>query len=348
MRRIVLFLMPLIFGIISIAFGVMTGITSHQVTYQQGTKGVIAHFLAAQTTAYLQMQGSPTLYIIHEQDFTPQINGVQTFTDGETVSFTYTTSETTPINVTSKIGTHLVGTADTIVAITAYDPNQPTHALQIFMTAQYSKHLQGYYVNNWILGGGLLAAGFALCGISLLFMRPKKQAALNIQDQPSLAPEEMLFSQDTRLPYTMPSSSTSGTYPPFPQQGFVSQPAIAEQAATPSAPHQFFPQRAFQLPTQPQAQPQASHVQMGQPSQPVQGRRSLLSYASQPGPQSMPQTQAPQSLYPIAEQTSATAQEQHAQLSFPNYPQLPFPPYVAPEEHDITKTQQYPNPPSQQ
>ncbi len=354
MRRILLFLTPLIFGIVSVIFGIIIGTTSHQVTYQQGKKGVIAHFLATQTTGYLQMQGSSTLYVIQEQNFTPPINGVQTFTDGETISFTYTTDETVAIDVTSKIGTHLVGTASTIVAITAYDPNQQTQAQQIFMTTQYSQHPQGYYHNNWGLGGALLLAGLVLCGLSILLMRPTKKTISSNQIPPLVTPEVSAVAQNMRQPTTQ-VSSPSGTHQFLPSS-FAAQPITVEQPSSPSGTHQFLPS-SFQSPTQ-HTQPislppvPTSHTQMGLPSQPItKTRRSLLSYASQAQQPSLPiqQSQQTPAAPPQQAQLSAPAWPTiPPQLPFPSYPQVPFPPSSFQEESDMPLLQQPYNPPSQQ
>jgi hypothetical protein len=163
----------------------IVGVVSPNIVYQNVGQGSIAHYLSSDGTGYLQLTNSPTLYIVNEKDFTPIINGIKTFADGDTISLVYQPNATTDIDVKSNIGTHLVGSAFRVVEITRTD----TNGQQIFTTPNYSQHPQGYSQNNWGkgysqnnwgIGIGIMIVGLLLIGGSFFLPRKKPQAGFSI------------------------------------------------------------------------------------------------------------------------------------------------------------------------
>ena len=156
-------------AILALAWGLFTGFTSHTVVFQSSAPGIIAHYLSGQSTAtgYLQMMGGSELYVVDEHAFTPVLHGVQTLENGDAISFVFESNQSTPIDVRSHTGTHLVGSAHRIVEITFYGAQQVT----VYKTMEYAHHPQGYYQNNWLPGGALALGGLVWLAVAFLFRR---------------------------------------------------------------------------------------------------------------------------------------------------------------------------------
>lgn len=170
MRRSALFFFMLILGAAALAGGLFLGSSSHQVTYQNVGRGIIAHYLVGQGTGYLQMTNTSTPYIVRESDFMPRITDTTTFHDGDIVSFIYDSGATTYIDQQSVLKTHLTGNAYTIVQITHYVGNDQT----TYTSATYLQHPENFYQNNWFpLGAVPLAVGILLIAIAFLLPRKK-------------------------------------------------------------------------------------------------------------------------------------------------------------------------------
>ncbi|SRR5258708_1890195 len=166
----------IILGVLAVLIGLVVGIVSPNIVYQNVGQRGIAHYLSSDGTGYLQLTNGPTLFVINEKDFTPTINGINTFADGDTISLVYQTNDTTDIDVKSSIGTHLVGSAFRVVEITRTD----TNGQQIFTTPNYSQHPQGFSQNNWGIGIGIIIVGLLLIGGSFFLPRKKPQAGFSI------------------------------------------------------------------------------------------------------------------------------------------------------------------------
>ncbi|GAC1358078.1 MAG: hypothetical protein NVS4B11_13370 [Ktedonobacteraceae bacterium] len=154
-------------GVVLLLAGLIYGLGSRHVEYKSVAQGSIAHYLSANGSGYLQMVGNPSLYIVHEDNFSPKI---ATFADSDTISFVYDPSETTSIDVSSTLGTHLTGTASKVVEIIFSD----TDGQKVYTTPEYTSNPQGYDHNQWIVGIALLVLGLLLAGSS--FFLPKKKA----------------------------------------------------------------------------------------------------------------------------------------------------------------------------
>ncbi len=208
-------------GIVLAGAGVFMGVSSHQIAYQTVGQGSIAHYLADDTTGYLQMSNSSTLYIVNEKDFSPAINGTTTFQDGDTISFIYEPGSTTDIDATSSLGTHLQGTAYKVVQIT----RTSTGAAQQFVTSEYTQNPNGFYQNNWPIGIAMLLGGLLLAGLSfflpgLLAGRKKQAAGYGMTPSPSM---NMMGGQPGTNPYQQPYQGP-GQYPGQAEQYGYGQP----------------------------------------------------------------------------------------------------------------------------
>ncbi len=145
-------------GMLLIICGLLYGFDSHTITYKVMGQGNIEHYISApgSRAGYLQMTGSPTLYLTHENDFAPIIDGTSTLQDGAVISFVYQTDSTTPINETSDIGTHLEGDAYTVEQVTLFVTGSRP---QVFTSSDYSAHPTGYKDNHWPIGLPLAGVG---------------------------------------------------------------------------------------------------------------------------------------------------------------------------------------------
>lgn len=222
MRRTSGFYSLLFIGIILIGVGLYTGTTSHQVTYQTVSNGVIGHFLADDEKGYLQLKGYDDLYVIDQKNFTPVIKGISTFQNGDNVSFVYAPSETESVDVKS-IYSHLQGTGAKVVEITLISDNGNK---QNFNSKEYQDSPKGYYQNNWLMGGGLAALGFLLALVA--FFVPKSNPAkegFSIGTPPAgpggyPQPQPGYPQPDGPPPYGGQYPPMQPGYPPPPQQGY--------------------------------------------------------------------------------------------------------------------------------
>lgn len=213
-QRSAAFFVVLALGAVLIITGLIYGLGSRQVNYKSVGQGSIAHYLSSEGTGYLQMSGSSSLYVVHEDNFTPKLSS---FADGDTISFVYDPSDTTPVDVTSTLNTHLLGTASKVVEITSTDTGggQKTYA-----TPEYTQHPQGYNMNRWLVGAGLLVVGLLMAIGSFFLPRKKAQAGFSITPAP-LAGVPM-GTQPPVVPYQgpqqYPQPPNAPNYPPQPEQ----------------------------------------------------------------------------------------------------------------------------------
>lgn len=233
----------IIIGALVLIGGLIYGANSHNVAYQSVSPGSVAHFLSGDSgTGYLQMSGSPKLYVLNESDFIPAINGTNTFGDGDNISFVYRTDGTTDIDQTSTIGTHLAGPAYTVVELTVFSSN----GQQVFKTSNYSQNPDGFYQNNWLVGGAIAFVGLII--LALAFILP---SVLKKKQQPAYNAATMgMGLQGQPNPYQQPNS------PPY-QQPFQPpiQPPYQQPYQDPARYGQYPPQQPGQYPPSPYGQP---------------------------------------------------------------------------------------------
>lgn len=259
MRRSRWFFVLIIVGILLIIVGIVTGASSRSSTYKRVTRGVIAHYLSADGTGYLQLDSSPDLYVVHEGNFTPVVNGTSTFQDGDTVSLVADPKDTTNIDKTSTIGTHLIGSAANVVQIVAFsDTGQPKTT---YTTNAYNQDQNGYTQNNWAIGGVLIVLGLLMAVGAFFLPRRKPQPGFGVTPGvPGMG------QQQVANPYNAPYQGG----PPYQGQ----QPYPGQ-----------FGQQGQQVP--PYQQPAAPYPDANNPyGQPQQGQ--YPPYPAQPGQQGQP------------------------------------------------------------
>ncbi len=119
-------------GVVVALTGIIIGLSSHQVEYQLIRQGNIDNYILGDGIDYLELNTRPSLFILTEADFTPKFNN--NILSNSTISLVYKADDTTDINVTSLMGTHLIGKAYKVVEI-ADSTNEP----KTYITSQYTK-----------------------------------------------------------------------------------------------------------------------------------------------------------------------------------------------------------------
>ena len=187
MVRLLIFLFT---GLLCAICGLIIGLSSHQVTYRNTEREIVAHFLSGGSSSsnrigYLQMVNDAKLYIINEDDFSPAVKD-NSFGDGDTISFIYRPMDTTSINVSAtNTSTHLQGPAFTVEQFSVLPSGgSNSSGAQTYTGSEYSKNPKGFYQNNWLLGAGPLAVGLILIVVGLVLQllpaRKKIQADVNV------------------------------------------------------------------------------------------------------------------------------------------------------------------------
>jgi len=163
-------------GFVTLLTGLLYGFSSQTVTYQHTQQAPIAHFLSANGVGYMQMAGNSLLYIIREDDFRPLINE-NSFGDGDVISLTYDPSATTSIDVSSHMGTHLVGDASKVVEITLLT----TNGLTTFVTPDYTQHQNGYSINRWPIAAAIILLSLLIAGLATYINTARKRNTSNVE-----------------------------------------------------------------------------------------------------------------------------------------------------------------------
>jgi hypothetical protein len=193
---VVRLLIFLVTGLLCAIVGLFIGLSSHQVTYHNAGKEIVAHFLSGGSSSsnrigYVQMLNDANLYIVNEDDFSPPVKD-NSFGDGDTISLIYRPMDTTSINVSAtNTSTRLQGSAFTIVQFTVLPSGGiNSSGAQTYTSSEYSKNPSGFYQNNWLLGAGPLAVGLLLIivGFILQFLRSRKK----MQPEVNVAPPIMV------------------------------------------------------------------------------------------------------------------------------------------------------------
>lgn len=156
----------ILIGILFIVCGLIYGAIPHQTPYQSIPKSFIAHYLSGRGTGYMQLEKSPTLYIVNEGEFLPAFSADYLNHGQILVSFLYRTDETTNIDASSDNNVHLVGPAYTIEQIKLYLKfGQPP---EVFSTHAYFQNPDGYYQHYWMTGITLSLLGSISIGLGLI------------------------------------------------------------------------------------------------------------------------------------------------------------------------------------
>jgi hypothetical protein len=164
-------------GIILTLSGLIYGAIPHQTPYQNIPKSFIAHYLSGRGIGYMQLEKSPTLYIVNEGEFLPAFSADYLNHGQIVISFLYRTDETTSIDASTGNNVHLAGPAYTVEQIKLYLKfGQPP---EVFSTHEYFQNPDGYYQHNWMAGIALSLVGLIFIGLGFFMTvrrgRKKKQ-----------------------------------------------------------------------------------------------------------------------------------------------------------------------------
>jgi len=168
----------------------MYGAIPQKTSYQSITKAFITHYLSGRGIGYMQLDKSPTLYIVNEGEFLPAFSADYLNHGNVLISFLYRTDETTSIDASSDNNVHLVGSAYTVERITLYHQfgQQPV----VFSTHEYFQNPNGYYQHNWMVGIALSILGIIFIGLGLFITvrLGKKKKQLDFANTTETALEE--------------------------------------------------------------------------------------------------------------------------------------------------------------
>lgn len=180
MKSLIIFMQRwglILLGVLLIGCGLNYGAIPQKTPYQSFTKAFMAHYLSGRGIGYMQLDKSPTLYIVNEGEFLPAFSADYLNHGNVLISFLYRTDETTSIDASSDNNVHLIGSAYTVERITLYHQfgQQPV----VFSTHDYFQNPNGYYQHNWTTGIALSILGIIFICLWLLMtvrsVRKKKQ-----------------------------------------------------------------------------------------------------------------------------------------------------------------------------
>jgi hypothetical protein len=256
----------IVIGVILALAGLITGASSHQVSYTKVTQGKLIHYLTEQSSgdAYMQLAGSPNFYIVHQNDFTPSLSLSVIQNDSDIVDFVYRPDQTTHFDINAQnTGANYTGDAYTVESITFYDTNGQNP--QTFTSPEFRQNPNGFYDNNWAAGIGLLLAGLVVFGLSFFWpqiVARRLRAAGKVAPAAAIPPQYPQPYQGpaqypanpqnpAQPPYTQPGA---GQYAPYPGQQSPAYPAYPGQQPpaypTPGQQPQYPPQPGQYPPTQ--------------------------------------------------------------------------------------------------
>ena len=182
MKSLIIFMQRrglILLGILLIIVGLIYVAIPQKTSYQNITKAFIAHYLSGRGIGYMQLEKSPTLYIVNEGEFLPAFSADYLNHGNVLISFLYRTDETTSIDANSDNKVHLVGPAYPVLRITLYHQfgQQPV----VFSTHEYYQNPNGYYQHNWTAGIALSILGIIFFGLGLFItiIRGKKEEQLD-------------------------------------------------------------------------------------------------------------------------------------------------------------------------
>jgi hypothetical protein len=175
----------ILIGIILAFGGLIYGAIPHQTPYQTMPKSFIAHYLSGRGTGYMQLEKSPTLYIVNEGEFLPAFSADYLNHGNVLITFLYRADETTNIDASTGNNVHLTGPAFTVEQIKLYFKfGQPP---EVFSTREYFQNPNGYYQHHWMAGIALSLLGIIFSGFGLFMpiIRGKKKKQLEFAYNPA-------------------------------------------------------------------------------------------------------------------------------------------------------------------
>src|SRR2546430_5367633 len=173
----------ILLGILLTISGLIYGAIPQKTPYQNITKAFIAHYLSGRGIGYMQLEKSPTLYIVNEGEFLPAFSADYLNHGNVLISFLYRTDETTSIDASSDNNVHLVGPAYTVERITLYHQfGQPP---VVFSSHEYFQNPNGYYQHNWMAGMALSFLGLIFIGLGIFMTVRRGKKRLDFANTPA-------------------------------------------------------------------------------------------------------------------------------------------------------------------
>ena len=133
----------------------------------------------------MQLEKSPTLYIVNEGEFLPAFSADYLNHGNVLITFLYRADETTNIDASTGNNVRLTGPAFTVEQIKLYFTfGQPP---EVFSTHEYFQNPSGYYQHNWMAGIALSLLGFIFSGFGIFMpiIRGKKKKQLEFVYNPA-------------------------------------------------------------------------------------------------------------------------------------------------------------------
>jgi hypothetical protein len=218
-----------ILALILLGAGIFVGLSSHQVSYQTIDKGSFTPYIIEGGTDYLQTGGS-TYYVVNESEFSPPFDGATVFNNNSVFTMIART-DSQDVDVQLTDGTHLQGNGYKVEQIVVLDSSG--NPLQTYNDSEYTQNPNGFYENNWLGGGGLIALGL-VAGSLGLFVPPWLKRNQLKKTMPSAA-----YTPGQAMPpyppaYPQPNTAYTQQNPSYMQPNAYPQPGPVYQQPNPS------------------------------------------------------------------------------------------------------------------
>ncbi len=234
MARLVILLLTrrwglLIVGLALIIGGVVWGMTSHQVTYQNSKQGVTYHIAIGETSGnvYINADGSSDYFVAFKNDFNPQISQSD-IDNSDTLEFVART-DTSSLDPALNANGTTINDAHKIEKLVFFDKNG--NVQKTFTTTEYQANPNGFNDNEWLKAIWLVIAGVIIAGAALIVpmvvKKPQPSTGFNIgtggvqQPYQQPTPYGQPYPQQPANPYGQPYQgpgqySQGAAYPPQP------------------------------------------------------------------------------------------------------------------------------------
>ena len=212
-------------GVILLGAGIIVGVTSHQVAYQTINKGTFTPYIVEGGTDYLQTGDGSTYYVVNESEFSPSFDGASVFKNDSAFTMIART-DTQDVDVQLTDGTHLQGNGYKVEQVVVLDSSG--NPLQTYNDSEYTQNPNGFYENNWIGGGALIALGLLAVSLGLFIPSWLKKSRLK-----KTAPAAFIPQGQAGLPYP-PNPVYLQQNPSYMQPNAYPQPNPAYQQPNPS------------------------------------------------------------------------------------------------------------------
>lgn len=156
----------LIVGIALVIGGLIWGLTSHQVSYQNSQQNGSYHIAMGSSTGnvYISLDGTSDYYVALSGDFSPAITQSD-IDNSQSLSFVART-DTTSVDATFN-GTD-ISEAHEIEKLVFYDKNG--NVQETFTTSEYLANPNGFSDNEWLKAIWLVLGGLVVAILSIIFM----------------------------------------------------------------------------------------------------------------------------------------------------------------------------------